>query len=173
MPLPIITVSLGAVPIWFPYLSWTFRQPYWFRWTPPPLPIVLLLYSWCSFRYLNTICSPALKGNTNGLTPLCKSFRKDSFRMGWHLKGCYPNTSALWTEKVSQEFPANRSINNQTLAGVLCAPLGFIFVCSALHFLWTYECLGSWWTGGQCFLARLTVPFIIHSKSEASHWSTH
>lgn len=86
------------------------------------------------FSLLKYDLPPGPKGNKNGLTLLCKAFRKDSFRMGWHLTECHPNFSDHWLENFNQEIPANESINNQTLAEVLCAPPVFIFICSGWHF---------------------------------------
>lgn len=42
-----------------------------------------------------------------------------------------------------------------------------------MAFSWVYECLDSWWTGGQCLLGHLTVLVNIHNNTEGSHWSSH
>lgn len=104
------------------------------------------------------------------LTPFFKAFRKDPFRLGWYLTECHPNSSEPWLEKFSQEIPANKGINNHTLARVFCVTPGFIFVRGGWHFSWPYVCLDSWETGDQCLLAHLTVPVNIHNISETYHW---
>lgn len=73
----------------------------------------------CSFPYLSVSRLPEPKGNTNQLIFLCKICRKDCFRMGWPLRGCYPNSSDSWLESVNQKILANGSVNNQTPARVV------------------------------------------------------
>lgn len=41
--------------------------------------------------FLIQIWSPALKGNTNELTLVCKAFRNVIFGMKWYFKECHPN----------------------------------------------------------------------------------
>lgn len=86
---------------------------------------------------------------------------------GWPVKECPVNPSNPRLESVDQEIPADESINNQTLAGALGAPPGFIFVCRGQHFPWALSALGSWQRGGQCLLGHLPVPVNIRKKSEA------
>lgn len=55
----------------------------------------------------------------------------------------------------------NESINNQTLAGVLCVPSGHIFVCAHKNKPQTLDCLDSWRLPGQCLLGNLTTTLTI------------
>ena len=41
--------------------------------------------------FLIQIWSPALQGNTNEFTPVCKAFRKVIFGIRWYFKECHPN----------------------------------------------------------------------------------
>lgn len=109
------------------------------------------------------------KRNTNGLFFFFKTFRKDLFTMGRYLAECHPNSSDLWLKKVNQAIPANVSINNHTIAGVLCTPPGFIFAYNRWHYPWAYKCLDNWQPGSRYLLGHL-IPCQIHNKSETSHW---
>lgn len=106
------------------------------------------------------------------LIPFCEAFRKDLFMKGKFLQNVIPT---FWpTAWKGQKIPANKSMNNQTLAGILCAPLGF-FVCLQWtpfpRRIWVFTCLDTWWIRGQCVSGHLTAPVNSHSKSISSHWS--
>lgn len=63
---------------------------------------------------------------------------------------------------------SNLSINSTTLAGVVCAPTGFIFGCDS-YSPWAYECLNSWHITRQCLLFNYAPNC---PQREAPHWST-
>ena len=58
-------------------------------------------------------------------------------------------------------IPVNESISSATFLEVSCVPIAFISVCGAYHSPWSYECLDSWCTAGQCLLGYLTVPLTV------------
>ena len=64
------------------------------------------------------------------------------------------------------------SINSATLAEVVGASIGFIFVCGSYHPPWPYKCPDGWPITRQCLLGYLTVPLTVHKQTETPHWST-
>lgn len=102
------------------------------------------LSSTCSFLYLDTAYPQAPKENTTRLTPLCKAFRKDSFRMIANLLECSKDVTNPYLNNTNNSVPSDTQINYITLAGVLCVPPSFTFICGRQYHPWAYECLDSW-----------------------------
>lgn len=69
-------------------------------------------------------------------------------------------------EWVNATIPSNEFIDSATLAGVLCVPSGFTFVCSGYYSPWAYECLDGWHITGQYLLGNLTVPLTVHRLTQ-------
>lgn len=57
------------------------------------------------------------------------AFKNQAHRTGWFLPNYSLNTSDPSLKRANWIIPINTIINDQTLAGLLCALAGFIFVC--------------------------------------------
>lgn len=87
-----------------------------------------MIFALCFFFLSEYSLSLCTQGKYKWVNSFLQGFWKNPFRMRWHLRECHSKSCDFWLKKVNQEIPANEYINNQNLAGVLCAPPDFLFV---------------------------------------------
>ncbi|XP_016052615.1 PREDICTED: endogenous retrovirus group V member 2 Env polyprotein-like [Miniopterus natalensis] len=110
-------------------------------------------------------------------TKLCRTWRgqDETYLKGspTPLQSCHmtpswtlPRTDP-WLENILGHLPQGDNLNFQNMTGILCAPMGYVFVCGSQNEAWAYKCLDSWRIGGTCLLGYLITPF-----SETVHWTS-
>lgn len=115
-------------------------------------------------------------------TELCRAWRGQSatYLRGppTPLRSCHVTASRTlprtdpWLENILSHLPRGDRLNFQNMTGILCAPVGYVFVCGSQNEAWAYKCLDSWHIGGTCLLGYLVTPFSVQNVSETVQWTS-
>lgn len=135
---------------------------------PVSLPLIRQRCANLSSAYASTeLCRTWRDQNATYLKGTPTPLRSCHMTASWTL----PRTDP-WLENIMSHLPQGDGLNFQNMTGILCAPMGYVFVCGSQHEAWAYKCLDSWHIGGTCLLGYLLTPFSVQNVSETVHWTS-